>query len=166
MERSLEEPEYLVSSEPEDPRNTLNFSDTETHVRVQEYGDRTVYSWKTPLDFGELVDAVEPYFPINRRLETVSSDSRYTSDDHDYLQPDMVHDPIADQQQFSRWAEYSLIKMNFTDFEVFWQNSSPPYRDPTVKVIENSEDVDGFEKIFSRTVEDGEELLEDIGKVV
>mgnify|MGYP007116789304 FL=1 len=56
--------------------------------------------------------------------------------------------------------------MNFTDFEVFWQNSSPPYRDPTVKVIENSEDVDGFEKIFSRTVEDGEELLEDIGKVV
>jgi hypothetical protein len=166
MKADYDQLDYLVRLDEQEEHREADFSDTRNHVSVTEYDDKTEYEWTADVSFDELVEAVEPYFPINRRLALVDDDSPFfdAKADHSFMSPDMVYDPVRDYRGEDRWSDYSLIQLNFGDMEIIWDNNTEPYEDPRIRIFEMDPEVDGFEKVFPETVEtsDAREIVEEV----
>jgi len=106
------------------------FSGKETGVEVKTYPNFDLYEWHCPVTFSELIEAVEPLYPLSQdpALEMIREKGyeRNSRDDHVTMSNELVYDPIREwrnDKDESRWSEYSLIQMNLTETKVVWDQN-------------------------------------------
>ena len=160
----IEHLSYLDDSEGSRYRSRAVLSDVGFGVEIEDYEGFTVYSFETDTDVDELIDAIEPYFPLNvdPALEMVKKEGRIRRADreHDTVSSDAVYDPVRDWRDEDRWGEYSLVQVNLNGAKVVHDEKG---RRPRVRVYE-LEDTDIFEKLFSELMSEDEatDIVEEV----
>lgn len=170
MDHEYSQMDYLVRMNDKEQSQEADFSDNRHHVSVREYDERTKYEWRAPVSVDNLVEAIEPHFPLTKRLELVTGDAPFKDPkyEHEFMDPEMVYDPVREFRGEDKWSDYRLVQMNFDGMEVIWDDTGMPYEDPRVRVEEWDEDMDGFRKIFPDTVEgdEADEIVNEVEKIV
>lgn len=165
--------EYLsLIEESEETRydSRAVFSDVGIGVEVEQYDDFQLYEWHSPTDFDELLEAVEPLYPltVDPGLEMIREKGRIRDADEDHvtIDNDLVYDPVAEWRGKERWDEYSLIQINLNGAKVAWDEKEKR-KDPRIRVYSIQWGPELFADIFNETVdkEETEEIIEDVREV-
>jgi|GEM_PF-578238 hypothetical protein len=148
------------------------FSGKETGVEVKTYPNFDLYEWHCPVTFSELIEAVEPLYPLSQdpALEMIREKGyeRNSRDDHVTMSNELVYDPIREwrnDKDESRWSEYSLIQMNLTETKVVWDQKQAG-RESRIRIYALDKTSDVFTDIFSELVDkqDVEGIVDDVSE--
>ena len=148
------------------------FSGKETGVEVKTYPNFDLYEWHCPVTFSELIEAVEPLYPLSQdpALEMIREKGyeRNSRDDHVTMSNELVYDPIREwrnDKDESRWSEYSLIQMNLTKTKVVWDQKQAG-RESRIRIYALDKTSDVFTDIFSELVDkqDVEGIVDDVSE--
>ena len=148
------------------------FSGKETGVEVKTYPNFNLYEWHCPVTFSELIEAVEPLYPLSQdpALEMIREKGyeRNSRDDHVTMSNELVYDPIREwrnDKDESRWSEYSLIQMNLTETKVVWDQKQAG-RESRIRIYALDKTSDVFTDIFSELVDkqDVEGIVDDVSE--
>ena len=148
------------------------FSGKETGVEVKTYPNFDLYEWHCPVTFSELIEAVEPLYPLSQdpALEMIREKGyeRNSRDDHVTMSNELVYDPIREwrnDKDESRWSEYSLIQMNLTETKVVWDQKQAG-RESRIRIYALDKTSDVFTDVFSELVDkqDVEGIVDDVSE--
>ncbi|MFB6203957.1 MAG: hypothetical protein ABEK01_05695 [Candidatus Nanohaloarchaea archaeon] len=144
------------------------FGDEDSWAEVREYDNLEVYEWEADSDFRQLLDAIEPLYPLSQDpgLEMVREKGRVrdADDDHVELSNEYVYDPVAEWRGKDRWSEYSLIQVNLNGAKVAYDEKEGF---PRVRVFSSEWGPQVFEELFPETVEDSSagEIVREVSEV-
>lgn len=172
LDQDLEHLAYIDESENERYDSKAVFSKVGLGVEVEEYEDFTLYTWEDDVEFEDVLESVEKYFPFveDPALEMlVEKDEalRYKSDrDHSEMSNDFVYDPVRDwraeknEDHENRWKPYELIQINLSNAKVVWDDKNSSNR---IRIYELEDGLDVFEKVFSEIVESySDDIVHDV----
>lgn len=151
------------------------FSGLDTGVEVKQYSNFEVYKWRCKTEFSELLDSVEPLYPLveDPALEMLKEEGRVRDADRDHvsLTNDLVYDPVREWRKElnddeSRWDEYSLIQLNLNGAKIVWDQKDS-VNQSRIRVYAIKMDSDIVADIFPKLVdeEDVEGIVNDISEV-
>lgn len=170
QEQELEYLSLLDESESSRYNSRGVFGSVGHGVEVEEYDDFTLYDWRCNEEFDELLEIVEPLYPlaVDPALEMVKEEGRVrdADRDHDTLTNDWVYDPVREWRGEDRWNEYSMIQVNLSDAKVVWDQKNNE-GETRLRVYELEDETDVFEQLYHRTLEaeDAEEVVEEVNEV-
>lgn len=170
QEQDLEYLSLLEESEGSRYNSRGVFGATGHGVEVEEYDNFTLYDWECETEFDELLEIIEPLYPlsVDPALEMIKEEGRVRDSDrdHDSLTNNLVYDPVREWRGEDRWNEYSLIQVNLSDAKVVWDQKNQQ-GDTRLRVYSLEDEADVFENLYSRTLdaEEVEEVVKEVSEV-
>jgi len=149
------------------------FSGLETGVEVKEYSNFELYDWYCSTEFSDLIDCIEPLYPLveDPAVEMIKEEGRVrdADRDHDSLSNDLVYDPVQEwrsEEDEARWDEYSLIQLNLNGAKVVWDQKQP-VKGSRIRIYAIDKGSEVFTDIFPELVdkEDAEGIVNDVSRV-
>lgn len=136
------------------------FSGLGTGVEVKEYSNFELYDWRSPVEFSEILDVVEPLYPFveDPALEMIKEEGRVRNADRDHvtMSNEYVYDPVKEwraEEDESRWNEYSLIQLNLNGAKVVWDQKQPE-KDSRIRIYSLDGGSEFFADIYPRVVDE------------
>lgn len=137
QESGLEYLSLVDESEEEHYQSKAVFSDVGVGVEVEVYDNFQLYEWHAPIDFDELLENVEPRYPlsVDPALEMIQEEGRIRDFERDHveMENDLVYDPVREWRGEDRWGDYSLIQINVNGAKVEWDEKEEQ-KDPRIRI--------------------------------